>query len=97
MLAHEVVERQLTVRETEKRVLQQQRAQASAAGAPGPAGRARPDADVARLQGRLADALAAEVRIQVGARGRGRLVIGFSGPEQFQGLLERLGLASDDD
>lgn len=97
MLAHEVVERQLTVRETERRVLQQQRAQASD-GASGPAARrARPDADVTRLQSRLADALAAEVRIQVGARGRGRLVIGFSGPEQFQGLLERLGLAGDED
>ena len=97
MLAHEVVERQLTVRETERRVLQQQRAQASD-GASGPATRrARPDADVTRLQSRLADALAAEVRIQVSARGRGRLVIGFSGPEQFQGLLERLGLAGDED
>ena len=97
MLAHEVVERQLTVRETERRVLQQQRAQANEGAGGQAARRMRPDADVSRLQSRLADALAAEVRIQVGAGGRGRLVIGFSGPEQFQGLLDRLGLASDED
>ena len=96
MLAHEVVERRLTVRDTEKRVLQHQRAHEAAAAAQ-PARRARPDADVARLQTRLADALAADVRIQVGARGRGRLVIAFSGPEQFEGLLERLGLAGETD
>jgi ParB family chromosome partitioning protein len=96
MLAHEVVERQLTVRDTEKRVLQHQRAH-EAASAAQPARRSRPDADVARLQTRLADALAADVRIQVGARGRGRLVIAFSGPEQFEGLLERLGLAGEID
>ena len=97
MLAHEVVERQLTVRETEKRVLQQQRASSADPAAAPSARRGRPDADITRLQSRLADALAAEVRIQVGARGRGRLVIGFSGPDQFQGLLDRLGLAGDED
>jgi ParB family chromosome partitioning protein len=96
MLAHEVVERRLTVRDTEKRVLQHQRAHEAPAAAQ-PARRARPDADVARLQTRLADALAADVRIQVGARGGGRLVIGFSGPEQFHGLLERFGLAGETD
>jgi ParB family chromosome partitioning protein len=51
---------------------------------------------VQRLQTRLADTLAAEVSIRVGARGRGQLVIAFSGPEQFQGLLERLGLGEAD-
>ncbi|MCX7273576.1 MAG: ParB/RepB/Spo0J family partition protein [Burkholderiales bacterium] len=95
MLAHEVVERRLSVRETEKRVLQHQRA-VDPATAPGPAPRA-PDRDVMRLQERLADSLAADVRIQVGARGNGSLVIKFAGTEQFQGLLERLGLASEND
>ena len=50
-----------------------------------------------RLQERLADTLAADVRIQLGARGQGQLVIRFSGTEQFQGLLERLGLAGEGD
>ena len=95
MLAHEVVERRLSVRETEKRVLQHQRA-VDPATAPGPGPRA-PDRDVMRLQERLADSLAADVRIQVGARGSGSLVIKFAGTEQFQGLLERLGLASEND
>ena len=96
MLAHEVVERRLTVRDTEKRVLQHQRAQQEAAARPARSAD-RPDADVARLQTRLADALAADVRIQVGARGRGRQVNAITGPEQFQGLLERLGLAGEAD
>jgi ParB family chromosome partitioning protein len=96
MLAHEVVEKRLTVRDTEKRVLQHQRAQDPASVAPRSAGGRRPDPDVQRLQTRLADALAAEVSIRVGARGRGQLVIAFAGPEQFQGLLERLGLGGAD-
>jgi len=96
MLAHEVVEKRLTVRDTEKRVLQHQRAQDPASVAPRSAGGRRPDPDVQRLQTRLADALAAEVSIRVGARGRGQLVIAFAGPEQFQGLLERLGLGEAD-
>ena len=48
------------------------------------------------LEAHVADTLAAEVSIRVGARGRGQLVIAFSGPEQFQGLLERLGLGETD-
>ena len=48
------------------------------------------------MRARRADALAAVVSLRVGARGRGQRVVGFCGPEQFQGLLERLGLGEGD-
>ena len=96
MLAHEVVEKRLSVRETEKLVLRHQQAQDTSA-VPRPAKGRSADRDVQRLQERLADTLAADVRIQLGARGQGQLVIRFSGTEQFQGLLERLGLAGEGD
>ncbi len=94
MLAHEVVEKRLSVRDTEKLVLRHQQAQEPSAVARPAKGRSA-DRDVQRLQDRLADTLAADVRIQLGARGQGRLVISFAGTEQFQGLLERLGLAGE--
>ncbi|MFA7665785.1 MAG: ParB/RepB/Spo0J family partition protein [Burkholderiaceae bacterium] len=110
MVAHELVQRRLSVRETEKlvqRTLAQgddgKRAgegadggtsggQASASQSAGQPG----NGDLARLQTRLADALAAPVKIRASARGRGTLTIAFGTLEQFQGLLERLGLADED-
>ena len=51
------------------------------------------DADTARLENELADALGAVVRIEPGRQGAGRLVIRYSTLEQFEGLVERLGVA----
>jgi ParB family chromosome partitioning protein len=93
MLAHRVVERDLTVRETEKAV---QRASAENAAAAGPRRPAGPDRDLLRLQERLADALATAVTLRADAKGRGKLTIAFSGHEQFQGLLDRLGVSAND-
>lgn len=93
MVAHEVVERRLSVRETERLV------QRTLEGDEGRAGRraaAGADRDLARLQDRLADTLAAPVTIKANARGRGSLTIGFGSLEQFQGLLERLGVAAEE-
>jgi ParB family chromosome partitioning protein len=92
MLAHRVAEKRLTVRETEKLV------QRAAADATTPPARrhAAPHRDLLRLQERVADALAAPVTIRASAKGRGKLVISFSSHEQFQGLLDRLGVAADD-
>jgi ParB family chromosome partitioning protein len=50
------------------------------------------DRDLMRLQERIADHLATPVELKTGARGRGRLVIHFEGAEQFEGLLDALGL-----
>ena len=92
MLAHRVSEKRLTVRETEKLV------QRAAADATTPPARrhAAPHRDLLRLQERIADVLAAPVAIRANAKGRGKLVISFSSHEQFQGLLDRLGVAADD-
>jgi ParB family chromosome partitioning protein len=95
MIAHEVVERRLSVRETERLV---QRTLDAEGGAAKSSRRAAADGgrDLARLQERLSDALAAPVTIRADAKGRGRLTIGFGSVEQFQGLIERLGLADAD-
>ena len=93
MVAHEVVERRLSVRDTEKLVQKTLEGEDDAR-----AGRrqAEVSGDIARLQERLADTLAAPVSIRANARGRGTLTIGFGDLEQFQGLLEKLGLAADE-
>ena len=50
------------------------------------------DADTARLENELADALGAVVHIEPGRQGAGRLVIRYSTLEQFEGIVERLGV-----
>ena len=50
------------------------------------------DADTARLENELADALGAVVHIEPGRQGAGRLVIRYSTLEQFVGIVERLGI-----
>jgi ParB family chromosome partitioning protein len=93
MVAHEVVERRLSVRETERLVQRTLDGESTArARQATPAG----GRDLARLQERLADALAAPVTIRANARGRGSVTIGFGSLDQFQGLLDRLGLAAED-
>ena len=93
MLANQVVQRRLSVREAEKLV-----ARTLAAGEGAAAGRGRragdaPDRDIARLQEHLSDLLGTTVQVRQAARGRGQLLIDFSGPEQFDGLLQRMGLS----
>ena len=93
MLANQVVQRRLSVREAEKLVARH------AAGQEGGAARAPKrratdvDRDVARLQERLSDVLGTTVVLRQSARGRGQMIIEFSGPDQFDGLLQRLGLS----
>lgn len=55
------------------------------------------DPDLARLEERLRERLAAPVRLRYDAgRGRGRIEIGFSSLDECDGLLERLGLREAD-
>jgi ParB family chromosome partitioning protein len=93
MVAHEVVERRLSVRDTERLV---QRTVEGDEGRPHRQAAAEGGRDLARLQERLADALAAPVTIRANARGRGSVTIGFGSLEQFQGLLERIGVAAEE-
>ncbi len=83
--AREVVRKRLSVRETENLVrrLQQSRKKK---------GSRRPDPDVLRLQNHLGEVLGARVRIQHQASGKGKLVIAYNNADEFQGILDRLGL-----
>jgi len=91
MLAQEIVERGLSVRETEKRVAQENESGARRTGS-----RRRDvarDRDLERLETRIADRLGTKVTLSASPRGAGRLVIAFSSMEQFEGLAEALNLA----
>ncbi len=89
MLAQEITQKRLSVREAEKLVARH--AEPVNAGSRGGARRAAaPDRDLLRMQERLCDLLGTTVRIDQTRHG-GRLVIQFSGNEQFEGLLARLG------
>ncbi len=104
LIAHQVVQRRLSVRETEKLVTQTLSAaerdsalQAAAARANLASARrfhGMPDRDVARLRERLADQLGTEVEIVSKPSGRGKLVIHFSSNDAFGDLLDRLQLAT---
>jgi len=82
--AAKVVEDGLSVRGAERLV--------QAALHPGRSKRAarRADADVARLESEIAEALGAAVRIEPMRRGAGRIVIRYSSLEQLDGVLARL-------
>ncbi|MFT3800870.1 MAG: ParB/RepB/Spo0J family partition protein [Burkholderiaceae bacterium] len=97
MVAQEVVQRRLSVRETEKLVALRA-AQADAGDLQAGADRARStDRDVERLRERLCEALAADVKLQPNRRGGGKLTINFVDAEQFEGVLGRLGVNLRDD
>ncbi len=79
-LAHEVVAKALSVRETERRVQQHAR--------PAPP-KAVPDPDVAALERRLTETLGARVRIQTRRAGAGRITIDYHSMDELEGLLGR--------
>lgn len=93
LMAHLVVQRKLSVRETEKLAAQKleegkgarQAARKNSEGL---------DRDVARLRDRIADHLNTTVEIISKAGGKGKLVIHFSSNDAFTGLLDRLKLSS---
>jgi ParB family transcriptional regulator, chromosome partitioning protein len=93
LTATRVVEKRLSVRDTEKLVAQTlAEADGEGAGRRRRAQRPAGGRDVERLQDRLADRLAAPVEIRVNAAGKGRLVIHFGNAEQFAGLIASLGM-----
>lgn len=101
MLANEVVQKRLSVREIERlaaKVLALNADDAAPAKSRSSTESSAPavDRDLLRLQENLCDALATEVRIRPGPKGRGKLVINFTSPEHFDNLLARLGIAVQD-
>jgi ParB family chromosome partitioning protein len=82
-LAQRVVQKGLSVRETERLVQYALRAPTD----PGPK---KPDRDVLRLQEELADLLGAQVAIRANNRGAGKVLIDFGNLDQLEGILQRL-------
>lgn len=87
-LAQAVVQKQLSVRETEKLVTK------TLAQSPHTMRKtSKPqDGDSKRLAERLSDALGATVELQMSKGGRGKLVVQFSGLDVLQGIIEKLGV-----
>lgn len=87
-LAAQVVARGLSVRQTEALVRQhQKRAEKPAAAAES---NAADDPDVLRLQQDLAERLGAEVQIDHGKKGKGRLVIRYHSLDELDGILAHI-------
>ena len=91
LLAHEIVGKQLSVREAERqstRLLQAR--DSSAASRPSAHKKSR---DIERLEEQLADKLTARVEIRLHRRGeRGEVAIAFGSTDELNGLLDKLGL-----
>jgi len=82
-----VAKKGLSVRETEALV---RRLQAPAAGNSGQHPSAARDPNVARLERELADKLGAQVAIQHGSGGRGKLVVSYNSLDELDGILEHI-------
>jgi ParB family transcriptional regulator, chromosome partitioning protein len=97
MLAHQVVEKRLSVRETEKLVTAALTAMPGASSqTPGLSktsgvSKTKADIDVTRLAEQISDALGAVVTLKPKAKQSGELTIHFATHEQLKGLLERMG------
>ncbi|MCY0389166.1 ParB/RepB/Spo0J family partition protein [Robbsia sp. Bb-Pol-6] len=93
-LANEVVNRRLSVRETEKLVAN---ATKDEAGTPRRTVGERKSRDLSRLEDELADALSAAVNIKLGRGGRGHLNIAFGSLDALDGIIARLRDTSSDE
>jgi len=82
--AHEVVNKDLTVRDTEALVKR------LAAGETAKPAREVPSADVAGLETRLAEVLGAPVKIQHGRGGKGRVTIRYASLDELDGILAHI-------
>ena len=86
-MAHQVVNKRMSVRDTEKLVTAALKsAQADASLRPVKAG----GRDLERLEEELSDALAANVKIKLGRKGRGTLTIDFGNRDALEGIIDRL-------
>ncbi|WP_118183761.1 ParB/RepB/Spo0J family partition protein [Paraburkholderia phosphatilytica] len=85
-LANQVVNKRMSVRETEKLV------NATTKATPATKARANQDGgrDTRRLEEELSDLLASTVKIKLGRRGRGQLVVDFGDLDALEGILARL-------
>lgn len=87
LAAGRVVDQQMSVRETERLVFTLLNPATLSVGR---SARKKKDADTARLETELAEALGAKVTIEASRRGAGRLVIVYSSLAQLDGILAKL-------
>ena len=86
--ARQVVAQGLSVRETEKLVRRLQGVEpAEAAGTKAPP---KTDPNVIRLESDLTDKLGAQVKIQQGSGGKGKLVISYNSLDELDGILDHI-------
>ena len=85
-LAHQVVAKRLSVRDTEKLV---NRTLEEVSNPPEPRHQEK-SGDISRLEEELSDALATPVVFKMGSKGRGQMVIDFADLDILEGLLARL-------
>ena len=85
-LAHQVVAKRLSVRDTEKLV---NRTLEEVSNPPEPRHKEK-SGDISRLEEELSDALATPVVFKMGSKGRGQMVIDFADLDILEGLLARL-------
>ncbi len=83
-VARDVVKRSLTVRQTEALVRQWQ------GGSKPKSTPVSSDPNIRRLQEDLGERLSADVRIEQGQRGKGRLVIRYNSLDELDGILEHI-------
>jgi ParB family chromosome partitioning protein len=82
--ARRVVDRGMSVRETEQLVRQRLKELAGEAKAPASRG---VDPDIRRLERQLSEKLGAKVVLEAGAKGKGKLVIHYSSLDELDGIL----------
>lgn len=86
--ARTVVDKGLTVRQTEALVTRLQTEK--------PAHKGGRDPDIVRLQERVSETVGLPVALQHSASGKGKVTFSYSRPSELEGLLERLNIAMND-
>lgn len=82
-VANEIIAKDLSVRETEKRV---RTIQSPAK----PKTTKRPDPDIKRLEQELSDRFGAKVQIEHSSSGKGKLVLFYRSSDEFEGILKKI-------
>lgn len=83
-LAREIIARDLSVRETEKRV------RAAQTPSKPTTGKQRTDPDIARLEQELSDRFGANVQIEHAGSGKGKLIFHYKSSDEFEGILKKI-------
>jgi ParB family chromosome partitioning protein len=86
-VARLVATKGLSVRETERLVKRMQEGQANKGGKPAVQSR---DPDVRRLENDLAEKLGAQVAIQHGRGGKGKVVVSYNSLDELDGILAHI-------